>query len=231
MMNSVTFPVAFLAGLLSFFSPCVLPLIPSYLSYITGLTLKHLTDNKSETRRLTVVNSLVFILGFSLVFIALGAAASFAGQWLFRYRDLIRVIGGWLIIFLGVSFLGVFKLKFLEVEKRLNIKVTSKGYRRSFLVGIIFAAAWTPCVGPILGSILALAGSTGTAGQGALLLAFYSLGFGLPFFLASLAVDSLLVYLKKLGKYMWVINLASGLFLILIGLLLLTGNFNLLLYN
>ncbi|OGB90111.1 hypothetical protein A2625_04790 [candidate division WOR-1 bacterium RIFCSPHIGHO2_01_FULL_53_15] len=230
-MTPVSYPIAFFAGLLSFFSPCVLPLIPSYLSYITGLSIKHLTDNKNDTRRLTIINSLVFILGFSLVFVALGAAASFAGQWFFKYRDLVRVAGGVLIILLGVYFLSGLKLGYLEIEKRLNIKITSKGYRRSFLVGIVFAAAWTPCVGPILGSILTLAGASGTVGQGALLLFAYSLGFGAPFLFATLAVSSFLSYLKKLGKYMWVINLISGCFLVFIGLLLLTGNFNFLVYN
>lgn len=217
--------IAFGGGLLSFFSPCVLPLIPSYLSYLTGLSVKQLAD-RHEARRRTLTNALIFILGFSLVFIIFGAAAGLAGRWLLQYRVFVRVGGGVLLILLGAYFLSGIKLGFLEIEKRLNFKITSKGYRRSFLVGMIFAAAWTPCVGPILGSILTLAASSASVLPAVLLLVFYSLGFGLPFLLAALAVDFFLAQFKRFGRWLWLASLISGLFLIFVGILLLTDNFH-----
>lgn len=232
-MFSISLPIAFLAGLLSFFSPCILPLIPSYIAYITNLSLTELTTgiDQARIRKLAVYNSLLFILGFSLVFIALGASASLIGHLLIQHRSLIRIGGGVLIIFLGLYSLGFFKLGLLDFERKFQVKFTSKGYRRSILIGMIFAAAWTPCVGPILATILTLAGASKTLGEGIGLLAAYSIGLGIPFLLTSLAINTFMLYFKRFHIYLWAINLISGVFLILIGILLITDFFSILVYN
>jgi len=219
--------IAFTAGVLSFFSPCVFPLIPSYIIYITGITLKDFSESgdRGRVRKETVVNSLLFIFGFSLVFVSLGAAASLIGQLLFQYRDVIRIVGGVIIIIFGLYITGAFRLSFLDLERRFHLKVKPAGYFGSFLVGITFAAAWIPCIGPILGSILILAGTTRTLHSGISLLIFYSLGLGLPFFITSLVLNSALVYFKRIEKYMGLIAKISGIFLALIGILLLTNHF------
>ncbi len=226
-MTNASISIAFIAGILSFISPCVLPLIPSYISYITGITLKDFSKNedRAKIRKITIINSLLFILGFSLVFIAMGAAASLLGQFIFQYKNMIRIVGGIIIILLGLYIMGVFKLRFLDVERRFNIKTKPAGYLGSLLVGFAFAAAWIPCVGPILGSILLLAGTTETLGAGMVLLTSYSLGLGIPFFITSLAVNSALVYFRKIEKYMRLVTTISGVFLVLVGILILTNYF------
>ncbi|MBN3033676.1 MAG: cytochrome c biogenesis protein CcdA [Candidatus Saganbacteria bacterium] len=222
--------IAFVAGVLSFFSPCVLPLVPSYLSYITGITFKELKDRRGVAWS-TILNSLIFILGFTLVFVLLGWAAGQLGGALFRCREFVRVAGGGFIIILGIYLLGFFRLPFLDLEARFKLPARPKGYWSSFLVGVVFAAAWTPCAGPVLAALLALAGAGGTAGRGALLLFFYSLGLGLPFLVTALALNSLLVFFKKLGPYLWLVGWVSGLLLIAVGWLLVTDNFRYLAYN
>jgi len=217
--------IAFIAGLLSFLSPCVLPIIPSYIAYIAGVSLKDLNDeaSRSRARRAIIANSLLFILGFSSIFILSGAVAGVLGGFLLQFKDFLRVAGGVLIIVLGLYVIGVLKLPFLDVEKRVNLNKKPAGYFGSFLVGTIFAAAWVPCVGPILGSILLLAASGQTAGWGILLLLSYSLGLAVPFFLTSLALNSALIYFKRIEKHMGLIVAVSGAFLIIIGLLLVTN--------
>lgn len=225
-MANVSFIIAFFAGVISFVSPCVLPLIPSYLSYITGLTLKDLLEeDRSRVRKLVIINSLLFILGFSLVFVFLGATASVLGQILYRYRDVIRIAGGFFITIMGLYILGLFKLRFLDVERRLHLKVRPTSYFGSIIAGIVFAAAWTPCVGPVLASILTLAGVSQTLGSGVFLLVAYSLGLGIPFFLSSLALDAFLIYSKKVKPYLGVITFINGFFLLIVGILILTGYF------
>jgi len=225
-MKDISFPLAFLAGVFSFLSPCVLPLVPSYVSFITGISfedLKEGTDRK-KIRFLTITNSLAFIAGFSLIFIALGASSSAVGRFLFEYQDWIRIIGGILVIFFGFFVSGIIRLDFLTRERKFHVSGKPAGYIGSFFVGLTFAAAWTPCIGPILGTILLYASSKGSAVYGLKLLAVYSLGLAVPFFLSSLMFNSFLSYSGKIRRYMRGIMIASGLLLIVFGLLLLTNN-------
>jgi len=219
--------IAFSAGFLSFISPCVLPLVPSYITYITGVSFKDLSEagSKRRLRWLTVSHSLLFISGFSLIFVLMGASASYLGQVLVQYQSWIMKAGGILIIILGIHFTGLINIPFLQMEKRFELHQKPLGYVGSFLVGIVFAAGWTPCVGPILSTILLYASTTGSFTTGVMLLAFYSMGLGLPFFLASLAFNSFLSAFEKVKRYLRVITVASGVFLIIIGILFLTDLF------
>ena len=224
--QEVSVLIAFAAGFLSFISPCVLPLVPSYITYITGVSFRDLTDQ--ETRKklkwTTLIHSCLFILGFSTVFILMGASASYLGQILSKYQTWIMKIGGILIILLGIHFiLQIFP--FLQIEKRFEMKRKPLGYLGSFLVGIVFAAGWTPCIGPILSTILIYASTSQQMSTGIILLASYSLGLGIPFLLASLAFNLFLSTFEKIRRYMKVIIFVSGFFLIGVGILLLTGTF------
>jgi len=227
-MNDVSFPLAFLAGILSFLSPCVLPLVPSYVSFITGMSFEDLTGStdRKRVRNLTIINSLIFIAGFSAVFIALGASSSAAGQILFQYQEWIRIIGGILIIIFGIFIAGFLKLDFLMRERKVPLSSKPAGYIGTFAIGMTFAAGWTPCIGPILGSILLYAGAKGSAVYGIKLLSVYSLGLAAPFFISSLAITSFLSYSKKLRKHMRVIQIISGILLIAFGIILLTNRLN-----
>jgi cytochrome c-type biogenesis protein len=223
-MNDISLPLAFLAGVLSFLSPCVLPLIPSYVSFITGISFKDLTvgTDRKKIHYLTMTNSIAFILGFSTVFIALGVSSSAVGSFFFQYMDMIRIIGGVLVIIFGLFIAGILKLDFLMIQKKISLSGKPAGYIGTFVVGMTFAAGWSPCIGPILGTILVYAGSKGSALYGFQLLAAYSLGLALPFFLSALAINVFLSYSPKLAKFMRAIMLISGLLLIIFGILLLT---------
>ena len=223
--------IAFAAGLLSFVSPCVLPLVPSYVSYITGLTIEELTSEtqRARVRGTIIVNSLLFIAGFSAVFIAFGASASLAGQLLLTYQDFLRKLGGAIIVVFGLYVIGLLKLKFLMTEKRVHFTSRPAGYVGSFLVGVAFAAGWTPCVGPILGTILFYAASsTDSMWTGVKLLTSYSMGIALPLFITALAIDSFLNYFKKIKGYMHGISVASGVFLVLVGVMIYTNSLTIL---
>lgn len=224
-MKDVSFPLAFLAGFLSFLSPCVLPLVPSYVSFITGISFEDLTGgvDKKRIRHLTITNSLSFIFGFSAVFMALGASSSAIGKILFEYQEWIRIIGGILIIVFGLLVAGFLRMDFLMRDRKLHLSGKPMGYVGTFLVGMTFAAGWTPCIGPILGTILLYASTQGSALSGIKLLAAYSLGLALPFFISSLAINSFLSYSRRLMKYMRGIMITSGLLLILFGIMLLTN--------
>ncbi len=213
---------AFSAGLLSFVSPCVLPLVPSYISYITGLSVEQLTDasEREKFKKAIIVNSLLFIAGFSSVFIAFGASASFLGQILITHQDTIRRVGGALIIVFGLYLLGILNLNFLKMEHRYQFRNRPAGYLGSFLIGVAFAAGWTPCVGPVLGSILLYASTTDSLLNGVVLLTCYSLGLGLPLFLTALGVDRFLAYFKKARAYLWGVSTVSGVMLILVGVMI-----------
>jgi cytochrome c-type biogenesis protein len=225
--------IALSGGLLSFVSPCVLPLIPSYISYITGVSFKELTDvePKGRLRWATISHSCLFIMGFSTIFILMGASASYLGQLLIRYQYWIMRIGGILIIILGLHFViyRFFPLHevfpFLQRERRFQLKKKPFGYAGSFLAGIVFAAGWTPCIGPILSTILIYASTAHNFTTGVFLLAFYSLGLGIPFFLSSLAFNSFLSAFVRFRGYLNAIVLVSGFFLIGIGILFLTDSF------
>lgn len=225
-MNEVTFPLAFLAGILSFLSPCVLPLVPSYISFITGLTFEDLTEgiDRKKIRSITIKSSLAFIFGFSTIFITLGASSSVVGSFLFNYQDTIRIVGGVVVIFFGLFVAGFLKLDFLTKERKFHLSGKPAGYIGTFFIGMTFAAAWTPCIGPILGTILVYAGSQGSASFGLKLLAVYSLGLAIPFLLSSLGFNTFLSYSSKIRKYMRAIMIMSGLLLIIFGILLLTNN-------
>ncbi len=223
-MNDVSFPLALLAGILSFLSPCVLPLVPSYISFITGISFEDLTgtDDKKRIRYLTITNSIAFILGFSTLFMAFGASSSAIGSLFFDYQDWIRIIGGVLVIIFGLFVAGFLKLNFLSKEKKVHLSGKPAGYIGTFFVGMTFAAGWTPCIGPILGAILVYASSKASAVYGLKLLSVYSLGLAIPFFVSSLAINSFLSYSKKILIHMRIIMIISGLLLITFGILLLT---------
>jgi len=224
--EEVSILIAFTAGLLSFVSPCVLPLVPSYITYITGVSFRDLTSQEVGKRLkwTTISHSILFILGFSIVFILMGASASYLGQTLSRHHHWIKKVGGILVILLGLHFvLQIFP--FLQIEKRIHFEKKSLGYLGSFLVGIVFAAGWTPCIGPILSAILIYASTTQKMTTGIVLLGAYSLGLGLPFFAASLAFNLFLSAFEKVRRYMRVIIFISGFFLIAIGILILTDSF------
>jgi len=223
MGQNISLFIAFAAGFLSFIAPCALPLVPSYLSYITGLTFKDLTGK--GVRILTIKHSLLFIAGFSTVFILLGATASSLGNMLREYQNVLRWIGGLIIIFFGFYIMGLLKLNFFSKGKKFEFATKPPGLLGSFLVGSSFAIGWTACVGPILGTILFYAGSTGTVSQGVMLLTAYSLGLGIPFFITSLTVNSFLSAFKRIRKYMRLIEIISGVFLIFVGILILTNYF------
>lgn len=217
-----TTALCFVAGLLSFLSPCVLPLLPSYVSYITGISFDELThsSDRGRLRRITLLNSLMFVLGFSVVFISLGASATVIGKLLGNHVDILRKVGGGFIILLGLYMVGLLKLKFLSQERRFSLGNKPTGYLGSALVGVAFAAGWTPCIGPILSSVLVYASTYDTVGKGVFLLSIYSLGLGLPFLLTALAINAFLLYFRRISRYIRFVNFCSGLLLIFIGILL-----------
>ncbi len=218
------------AGLLSFLSPCVLPLFPSYLSFLGGISCAELQEASADPRirwRL-LGNALMFILGFSLVFIAFGASFSLLGSLLFEYQVIIRRAGGVLIILFGLYAMGWMRIPFLMREKRFHLRSRPAGYLGAFAVGVTFAAGWTPCVGPILGSILVYAGTAETARTGILMLAAYSAGLALPFLGGALALTRVLPLLDRFKKLLPAVSVVSGLLLITVGSLLLTDYFTIL---
>jgi cytochrome c-type biogenesis protein len=213
--------VAFLAGLLSFLSPCVLPLVPSYVGFLTGMTLPEV----SGRRRVALVHALLFVGGFSLVFILLGASATALGRALNYYQVWIQRIGGVLIIGFGLVCLGVFRIRLLSQERRLHLERKPLGYLGSVLVGMAFAAGWTPCIGPVLGGILGLAATSTDVSRGMLLLGAYSAGLALPFLLAAVALDSFLEWFQRFRRFLpWIMRI-TGVMLVLVGLLLVSGEF------
>ena len=222
MSENVTLLAAFVAGFLSFISPCVLPLIPGYISFVSGASLEEMRG-PGAARRLVLARSLAFVLGFSLVFIAFGASASAIGQFVADKSPILAKIAGILIIVFGLHMMGVFRLAFLDSEKRAQAQRKPTGPIGALLVGVAFAFGWTPCIGPILAGILVVAGSQETIGKGVLLLAVYSLGLGLPFVLTSLAIDRFFSVAATIRRHYHAIELSSGGLLVAIGLLIFTG--------
>jgi cytochrome c-type biogenesis protein len=225
MNQEVTLVAAFAAGFLSFVSPCVLPLIPGYISFVSGVSLEEMrADAAPTTSRLQVfLTSLAFVIGFSLVFVALGASATAVGKFLFARLPLFSKIAGAVLIVFGLHTMGVFRLAFLETEKRVHSQRKPAGPLGAMLVGVAFAFGWTPCIGPILGGILAIAGSKNSVTEGVTLLAVYSLGLGIPFLITSLAINQFFGAAKRIRKYYHAIELASGALLIVIGVLIISG--------
>jgi len=222
---NVTLLAAFAAGFLSFVSPCVLPLIPGYISFVSGISVDEMRgDTAPATSRLQVfLTSLAFVIGFSIVFVALGASATAIGKFMFAKLPLLSKIAGAILIVFGLHTMGVFRLAFLETEKRVHSQRKPAGPLGAMLVGVAFAFGWTPCIGPILGGILAIAGSKSTVTEGVTLLAVYSLGLGIPFLLTSLAINQFFTAAKRIRKHYHAVEVASGVLLIAIGLLIVTG--------
>mgnify|MGYP001210674211 CR=1 FL=1 len=213
--------VAVIGGLLSFLSPCVLPLVPSYLGFITGFTLEEIGNR----RRLAMAHALLFVIGFSLVFILLGASATALGSALRVYKDTIMRVGGLLIIFFGLYCLGVIRLGFLAQERRMHLEQKPIGFLGSVLVGMAFGAGWSPCIGPILGGILSLAATEANLSRGIGLLLAYSAGLAVPFLVAAWAVESFLDWFKRFRRHIHLVQRISGGLLVAVGLLIVTGQF------
>jgi cytochrome c-type biogenesis protein len=229
-MSEIGYISAFLGGILSFLSPCVLPLIPSYVSFITGISFEDFkTGDKARIRKLTIINSLAFVTGFSTVFVLLGVSSSYVGKYFAIYYDHIRIVGGIIIIVMGLYVMGVIKLNFLSAERRVHLHSKPRGHFGAYIVGLTFGAGWTPCIGPILGTILLIASTTGSAMEGFKLLLVYSAGLAIPFVATSLLINSFLSHFSAIQKYMRIIMIISGLMLIGFGIILLMDKVYLLL--
>lgn len=230
-MENVTLFAAFFAGLLSFVSPCVLPLVPGYLSFVSGVTLEEMragadtVSARKPVRRQVFISSLAFVLGFSLVFIALGASASAVGQFLMERLTLLGKIAGVVIILFGLHLAGLLRIDWLYAEKRVQTQKKPTGPIGALLVGVAFAFGWTPCIGPILAAILTVAAAQETITQGVQLLGVYSLGLGVPFLAASLAVNQFFTAFARVRRYYHAIEMASGALLVVIGVLIFTNRF------
>ena len=224
---------AFVAGIIMFLAPCTLPIVPGYLGFISGVKEDDLKDPEKakKARRQIVKSAFFFVLGFSALFILFGVLAGLAGRQLVAYQDVLTKIGGVFVIFFGLFMLGVFNLKFLKMDKKMKMPKWIKpgNPTSSFVIGSTFAIGWSPCVGPILASILVLAGTSETVLQGAFLLAVFSLGLGIPFMLVAFLYSKATAYIKKLSGLLNVISKVGGVFLLGIGILLLTDSFFLLL--
>ncbi len=230
MGNSVSLAAAALAGLVSFVSPCVLPIVPGYLSFISGVNLAQLRGAEPApgvTRRVALT-SLFFVLGFSTVFVALGAAATVVGELLQAHKRVLGMVGGVVIIVLGLHMAGLVRIEWLLSEKRATVRQRPLGLLGAYVVGLAFAFGWTPCIGPILGAILLYASQQETVAQGVLLLAAYSAGLGIPFVVAGLAVNGFFRVFGRLRGSMRMIEMVSGALLVGVGLLLVTDRLTLL---
>jgi cytochrome c-type biogenesis protein len=223
-METVGITIAFGAGVLSFLSPCVLPLVPSYLSFVTGMSLEDLQDGVN--RRATLIHSLLFVAGFTGIFLLLGASASFLGQFFKVYEVWIARIGGLIIMILGLHLAGALRLTPLMREKRVHLHDKPTGYLGTVGVGAAFGAGWTPCIGPVLGAILTFAASQEHFWSGVGLLFVYSLGLAVPFLLSALALDAFLRAFARFRRFLPVIQVAAGVLLVILGLLLMTGTFS-----
>jgi len=221
--SNITLPLTLFAGLLSFLSPCVLPLVPAYLGYLSGATVSQ-TDEAHAKRSTTFLHALFFVLGFSAIFVALGATASLIGQLLNQHIYTLQKLGGIVVITFGLHTIGIIKIPFLYFEARAEMKARPElGYLSSFLIGLVFAAGWTPCVGTVLSAIFLLAADTQTLGQGMLMLAAYSLGLGLPFLLVGAAFETISPWLRRLNRHLNVVSVVSGVFLVAVGVAIFAG--------
>ncbi|MEN9755126.1 MAG: hypothetical protein RLZ07_1508 [Pseudomonadota bacterium] len=225
-MTDVSYPMAAFAGLVSFLSPCVLPLVPPYLSFMAGTAIEDFAaGGERRMRRDVPLVALLFVLGFSTVFVLLGATASVFGQVLRSYIDILSIAAGIVIIAMGLHFLGVFRIALLFREKRLQVEKPA-GPLGAYVMGVAFAFGWTPCIGPVLAAILAVAGSEDSVGRGASLLAVYSLGLGIPFILAAFAMENAVSFIRRFRAHLGKVEKAMGLLLVLTGIAFLTGSMN-----
>ena len=217
---ATTLPIAFLAGFISFLSPCVLPLIPGYISYISGTSFDKLVEKK---KNLIVIKTVFFTLGFSFVFIALGSTASFIGNFLLSNSEIFRIVAGIIIIFFSLQLLGIINFKFMNKDIRIFTNKYNHNLAFPLLVGVAFGFGWTPCIGPILGSILTLAAIEENLNKSILLLSFYSLGLAIPFIISGILIDKFLFFSKNFRKYTSTIIKVGGIILLLTGIAILTG--------
>lgn len=228
-MDPVTLLYAVGAGVLSFLSPCVLPLVPGYISFVSGTSLSELADggptgDAAVRRRRVIVNTVAFVLGFSIVFVAMGASATYAGQWLAGNRVFLGRIAGTIIVLFGLHVMGVLKIPFLNVEKRFHSNREPVSLLGSFVIGLAFAFGWSPCIGPILATVLVVAANYETVNQGIILLSGYSVGLGVPFLLTGIAVDRFFSISKKIKRHMRVVEVVAGVLLVVIGVLVFTDS-------
>ncbi len=230
-LSEVSLMAAFLAGLLSFISPCVLPLVPGYISFISGISLEDIENKRQQNKNTIIISSLFFIIGFSLVFILLGATATLLGSFLLEKAFILKKVAGLIIIFFGIHMSGLYRIKFLDYEKRIYTNTRPVNIIVGpFLMGLAFAFGWTPCIGPILAGILVYAGTQETVSQGILLLTLYSAGLGIPFLLTALAINKFYLFSNKIKKHFKVMEIVGGALLILIGGLILTDNLQKIVY-
>ena len=224
-MHDVTFLAALIAGLVSFLSPCVLPLVPPYLIFLAGTSLERFADQEPEprVRRETVLAAALFVAGFATVFVALGASASVIGSLIRAYSEPLSIVAGVIIIVMGLHFLGLTPIAWLHHQKRLDV-AKPVGLWGAYVIGLAFAFGWTPCIGPILAAILAVAASEQTVARGALLLAVYSLGLGIPFIIAAFAIEPFAAFLARFKRYLRRVEQAMGALLVLTGIAFLTGS-------
>ena len=224
-MDNVGILTAFIFGLLSFISPCVLPIVPGYLSFISGVSFEEMqnSENRSRVRKRILANSVFFIIGFSLIFISLGASATAVGQFLREQLNLMSKIAGVIIIIFGLHMMGLFKISFLNYEKRFQTQAKPLGLLGAFVVGLAFAFGWTPCIGPILAAILAIASQQDTVGKGIVLLTSYSLGLGIPFFLTGLSLTAFYNLFNKLKQHLHKVEVVGGVLLVVVGVLIMTN--------
>lgn len=226
---SVSVGVAFIAGVVSFLSPCVLPIVPSYVTFITGMTLDELTvHGTAAARAKAALHAALFVLGFTLVFVTLGATATVFGAVLQRSLPLLQQIGGILITLFGLYLVGLLRLPSLMRERRVHLASRPAGLAGSVLVGVAFGAGWTPCVGPVLASILLYAGTSATMSQGMLLLGAYAIGLGIPFFVAAVGLNWYIAGARRLTRWLRPVEIVAGSLLIAVGVLLFTGRFTIL---
>tara|TARA_B100001250_G_scaffold408775_1_gene431777 strand:+ start:466 stop:1182 length:717 start_codon:yes stop_codon:yes gene_type:complete len=218
-------PIAFLAGLISFLSPCVLPLIPGYISYISGTSLDKIKEKK---RNLIVIKTVFFTLGFSFVFIALGSTATFVGQFFLVNSNIFRIIAGIILIIFSLQLIGIINFNFMNKDIRFFTSVYNDSLFFPLIVGVAFGFGWTPCIGPILGSIITLAALEENIGRGILLLSFYSLGLAIPFIISGILIDKFLLFSKHFKRYTVKITKTGGIILLLTGLAILTGQLQIL---
>ena len=229
-MESVSLFTAIFAGLGSFFSPCVLPLVPAYLSFVSGMSLEQMQDggNRRAVIGRAGLNALVFVFGFSLIFVLLGASATYIGHFLLDKMAILKKVAGVLIVLFGLHIAGVFRIRFLDYEKRLHMRSKPVGLIGSFLVGMAFAFGWSPCIGPFLGTMMMYAATQETVGQGIALLGAYSLGLGIPFLVTAVAVNAFFTVFNRIKRHFRIIEIISGALLILVGLLIFTDRFDIL---
>jgi len=223
---------ALLAGLLSFVSPCVLPIVPPYLAWLAGVSFEQLQNEQpgAAQRRRIVTATIAFVLGFTTVFVGLGATASIVGKTIAQYFDILSIVAGIIILVMGLHFLGAFRIGFLNREARVRVDRKPAGLAGAYLIGLAFAFGWTPCAGPVLAAILFVAGSEGSAGRGAILLAAYSLGIGIPFIIAAIFASRFLGWASRFRRHMKKVEMVMGGLLVVTGILFITGQMSAIAY-